>query len=108
MGKASRQRPMRLGEKLVQIREAFSLSQNEMIKHLGLADLVSRNNLSVYELGKREPSLLVLLRYARTAGVALELLVDDELDLPEKLPAIAESETKKSIANADKSNQRAD
>jgi transcriptional regulator with XRE-family HTH domain len=102
MGKASRQRPERLGEKLVQIREAFGFSQNEMIKHLGLTDFVSRNNLSVYESGKREPSLLVLLRYARTAGIALELLVDDELDLPAKLPVIVKGEIKESPANLDK------
>jgi transcriptional regulator with XRE-family HTH domain len=88
MGKASRQKPERLGAKLVQIREALGLSQNEMIKHLGLADVVSRNNLSVYESGKREPSLLVLLRYARAVGIALEILVDDELDLPKTLPVI--------------------
>lgn len=86
MGKASRQKPERLGEKLVQIREALGLSQNEMIRHLGLTDVISRNNLSVYESGKREPSLLVLLRYARAVGIALEILVDDELDLPKKLP----------------------
>lgn len=86
MGKASRQKPERLGEKLVQIREALGLSQNEMIRHLGLTDVISRNNLSVYESGKREPSLLVLLRYARAVGIPLEILVDDELDLPKKLP----------------------
>jgi transcriptional regulator with XRE-family HTH domain len=88
MGKASRQKPERLGEKLVQIREALGLSQNEMIKHLGLTGVVSRNNLSVYESGKREPSLLVLLRYARAVGIALEILVDDELDLPKELPVL--------------------
>jgi Helix-turn-helix. len=88
MGKASRQKPERLGEKLLQIREALGLSQNEMIKHLGLTDVVSRNNLSVYESGKREPSLLLLLRYARAVGIALEVLVDDELDLPKELPIL--------------------
>ena len=86
MGKAPRQKPERLGEKLVQIREALGLSQNGLINHLGLTDIITRNNLSVYESGKREPSLLVLLRYARTVGIALEILVDDELDLPETLP----------------------
>jgi transcriptional regulator with XRE-family HTH domain len=89
MGKASRQKPERLGEKLLQIREAFGLSQNEMIKHLGLTDVITRNNLSVYESGKREPSLLVLLRYARAVWIALEILVDDELDLPKTLPVPA-------------------
>ena len=30
---------------------------------------------------------MVLLQYARVAGVHMEDLADDELDLPEKLPA---------------------
>jgi transcriptional regulator with XRE-family HTH domain len=85
MGKASRQRPARLGEKLVQIREALGLSQNGMIRHLGLTDVISRDNVSAYELGRREPSLLVLLKYARAAGVPMDVLVDDTLELPKKL-----------------------
>jgi transcriptional regulator with XRE-family HTH domain len=92
MGKASRRKPERLGEKLAQIREALGLSQNEMIKYLGLTEELTRNNLAVYESGKREPSLLVLLRYARVVGIALEILVDDELDLPGILTALIKSE----------------
>jgi transcriptional regulator with XRE-family HTH domain len=91
MGKAAREKPERLGEKLFQIREALGFSQNDMIKHLGLTDVLSRNNLSVYESGKREPSLLVLLRYARAAGIALEILADDELELPKTLPVLSKS-----------------
>jgi hypothetical protein len=33
--------------------------------------------------------LPVLLRYARVSNVYLEVLVDDELDLPKKLPSPA-------------------
>jgi hypothetical protein len=29
---------------------------------------------------------MILLQYARGAGVPTEVLIDDELDLPEKLP----------------------
>jgi len=87
MGKASRKRPARLAEKLVQIREALDLSQSGMIRHLGLTDAISRDNVSAYELGRREPSLLVLLEYARAAGVCLDTLVDDNANLPKKLPA---------------------
>ena len=36
---------------------------------------------------KREPLLPVLLAYARLAGVSTDVLIDDELDLPAKLPA---------------------
>ncbi|MGH9827394.1 MAG: hypothetical protein ACREDR_29550 [Blastocatellia bacterium] len=87
MGKASRERPLRLAQKLVQIHAALGLSQNDMVKRPGLDDRVARSNLSVYELGLREPSVLILLKYAETAGVCLDVLVNDELDLPKRLPA---------------------
>jgi transcriptional regulator with XRE-family HTH domain len=41
-------------------------------------------HVSEYESGKREPSLPVLLQYARIAGVSMETLVDDELELAVK------------------------
>jgi len=87
MGKAARLRPARLGEKLLGIREALGLSQNGLIKRLGLPESISREHVSAFELGKREPPLLVLLRYARAAGVTIDVLVDDEVDLPKTLPA---------------------
>jgi hypothetical protein len=42
--------------------------------------------ISEFELGKREPSLLTLLAYARVAGIHLEDLVDDNIALPPELP----------------------
>ena len=86
MGRTSREKPARLGEKLLQIREALGLSQNELLSRLGLSERLNRDDVSKYERGVREPSLLVLLRYARAAGVSTDVLIDDELDLPEKLP----------------------
>ena len=87
MGTKPRPKPERLAEKLRQIRDAFELSQSEMLKLLEADELIVYNEISKYELGLREPSLLVLLRYARLAGVCPELLIDDELDLPARLPA---------------------
>lgn len=84
MGVKARQKPARLADKLLQIREALGLSQNELIRRLGVE--LAQNRISDYELGKGEPSLPLLLSYARLAGVCLERLVDDELDLPDKLP----------------------
>lgn len=81
----ARPRPARLAEKLLQIRTALGLSQNELIKRLDAG--LTQNRVSDYELGKKEPPLNVLLSYARLAGVCLEKLVDDELELPDKLPA---------------------
>jgi transcriptional regulator with XRE-family HTH domain len=37
--------------------------------------------ISRYEHGKAEPSLLVLLEYARLGGVSMEALVDDRMRL---------------------------
>jgi transcriptional regulator with XRE-family HTH domain len=87
MGVRARQRPERLAEKLLQIRLALGLSQSEMLRRLGLEDAISYKKISDYERGEREPSLIILLQYARAAGVCVDILIDDELDLPSKLPA---------------------
>lgn len=89
----ARPKPKRLAEKLRQIRLALGLSQPEMHRRLGVGDRIAYPRISEYETGKREPLLTVLLQYARVAGVHMEALVDDELDLPERLPGDAEHET---------------
>jgi transcriptional regulator with XRE-family HTH domain len=58
-----------------------------MLSRMGLAEKLNRDDISKYERGVREPSLIVILRYARVAGVCLDVLVDDDLDLPAKLPS---------------------
>jgi transcriptional regulator with XRE-family HTH domain len=85
MARGARQKPERLAEKLIQIRTALGLSQNELIRSLDV-DL-TQNRISEYETGKGEPPLPVLLRYARLVGISTDVLIDDELDLPAKLPA---------------------
>src|SRR5918992_2690021 len=92
MGRKPRQKPERLAEKLAQIRVSLGLSQNEMIRRLGAEDTLTQNRISDYELGVHEPSLLTLLQYARAANVAMEAIVDDELDLPAKLPSAKKHE----------------
>lgn len=86
MGSA-RERPERLAEKLLQIRTVLGLSQSEMLNRLGLGESSYRHYISQFETGKREPSLLVLLRYAEVAGLCLDALANDELELPARLPA---------------------
>jgi transcriptional regulator with XRE-family HTH domain len=71
-----------LAEKLLQIRDALGLSQSEMLRRLGKDESGHRNFISDYELGKRVPSLLEVLAYARAAGVTMDVLVDDNLALP--------------------------
>lgn len=87
MGKRARQKPLRLGEKLLQVRNTFGLSQAEMFRRLEAEELTPLKQISKYELGITEPPLAVLLRYARVAGVCVEVLIDDELELPARLPA---------------------
>ena len=57
-----------------------------MLRRLGFEQVIIYNRISEYELGKREPPLPILLEYARLAGVHMEDLVDDKVDLPDKLP----------------------
>ena len=57
------------------------MSQTEMARALGLT--VHYSAVSNFELGTREPDLLVVLRYARLAGVSMETIVDDNMSLPE-------------------------
>lgn len=85
MGIASSLKPARLAEKLVQIRTALGLSQNEMISRLGLSDQLIREEVSAFERNLRQPPLIVLLRYARVVGISTDMLIDDELNLPDKL-----------------------
>jgi transcriptional regulator with XRE-family HTH domain len=87
MGVKARQRPERLAEKLLQIRTALGLSQSELLRRLGVEEAISYKKISDYERGEREPSLIILLQYARVAGVSTDVLIDDVLDLPDKLPA---------------------
>ena len=86
MAMYARTKPKRLTQKLRQIRIGLELSQNQMLEKLGLSESNFRSSISSYELGASEPSLPVLLRYARLAGVCLDVLVDDEMDLPKRLP----------------------
>ena len=86
MGTRPRLRQKRIPEKLRQIRDALGLSQSQMLKRLGVETLIDLYRISEFETGKREPPLLVLLRYAEAAGICTDVLIDDERDLPARLP----------------------
>lgn len=87
MGSGARRRPALLAEKLLKIRTEMGLSQNEMIRRLGLQGELVQAEVSMYESGTRIPDLLVILEYARAANVFVDALIDDALDLPAKLPS---------------------
>ena len=84
--KSKRRKPARLAEKLLQIRNGLGLSQPQLLRRLGFEDLIDYRRISEFELGDAEPPLPVLLQYAHIAGVHMEDIVDDELDLPARLP----------------------
>lgn len=98
MGRASRERPLRLSEKLKQIREALGLSQDGILIKLGYQNSsINRSSISGYELGDREPPLLILYAYANLANIYLEVLVDDSIDLPNIIPSDEKSLGRKII-----------
>jgi transcriptional regulator with XRE-family HTH domain len=82
MGRSRRNKPLQLSQKLLAIRKRLRMSQTEMARALELK--VHYSAVSNYELGTREPDLLIVLRYARLAGVPMESLVDDSINLPER------------------------
>jgi transcriptional regulator with XRE-family HTH domain len=67
----------------------LGLSQSELLRRLGFEDAMDYRRISEFERGTTEPHLSVLLQYARAAGVHMEDIVDDELDLPDRLPGKA-------------------
>lgn len=94
MGRARQYRPSRLAKKLLRIRNELEggLSQDDMVRRLDVSGELNRNYISCFERGTRIPPLNILLAYARIisstgGGEYLEALIDDELDLPERLPA---------------------
>jgi len=90
--RATRLIPERLSEKLLLIRNLLGLSQSEILRRLGLEEELWYTQISGYELGRSVPPPAVLLEYARLANVYVEVLIDDELDLPDKLPSPKKSE----------------
>ena len=77
----SRPRPKHLAKKLLQIRRSLRVSQGELVKQLGVKDLIHYTNISKYELDKNEPPLAIVLAYARLIGIRDEQLIDDEIEL---------------------------
>jgi transcriptional regulator with XRE-family HTH domain len=90
--RSKRKKPTRLPEKLLWIRVQLGLSQGALIRRLGLGEQIERDYISKFERGVLEPTLDVLLAYARTIstkgrGEFLEAIIDDKMDLPDKIPA---------------------
>lgn len=75
--------PVRLPEKLLQIRKKNHLRQDQMLAIINPNEPIeNRARISQYENGMRIPSLIEVYNYAQFAKVSMEILVNDELDLP--------------------------
>lgn len=74
-----RQNPTRIGEKVLAIRHRLGLSQAQLAERIN--PNMDHARISDYELGKRVPTILTLLSYARVGQVPLESLVDDDTEL---------------------------
>jgi transcriptional regulator with XRE-family HTH domain len=82
MGRSTRIRPKRLGEKLLAIRTSLGLTQQQMIDYLDYKESkLYPQNISGFENSEREPNLLLLLAYSRAAGISTDVLIDDESEL---------------------------
>src|ERR1700741_3632468 len=103
MKRASPTKSTRLAEKLKRIREELELSQSELLARLGFSEHLLRSNISQYERGHRIPSLPVLLEYARLVNIALAVLIDDRLDLPQKPPYTAK---RKRVSDSSKARKK--
>lgn len=74
--------PKKLGKKLLQIRTNLGMSQREIVAALNYkATPLRASQISQYEQGQREPTMMLVLAYARLAEVPMETLVDDRLKL---------------------------
>lgn len=84
-----RPKPKRLAEKLLAIRTNLDggISQNELIRRMGLENELEQERISKYERGILEPPLHILVAYSDVANIYVELIIRDELDLPQSLPS---------------------
>ena len=86
MGRSHRIKPERLGAKLKLIREYLGLTQEQLIEKLDYSkSTLYPQNISGFEKSEREPNLLILLAYARIVGISTDALIDDEIDISERL-----------------------
>jgi transcriptional regulator with XRE-family HTH domain len=74
--------PKKLGKKLLQIREELGMSQRQIVEALNYkATPLRASQISQYENSQREPTMMLVLAYARLAGISTDVLIDDKQNL---------------------------
>lgn len=89
MGRSKRIQPEKLKIKLGIIRDKMGFTLQEMsdsLKKHAQNEFIDPSYVSQFEKGKREPSLRILLAYSTISGVSINILVDDERNLPKHIP----------------------
>ena len=82
MGRQRRPQPKYLAKKLKRIRVALGIGQVEMARRFNhVQSPPDGAMISRFERGEREPSLLVLLAYARVVGVPVDAIIDDRITI---------------------------
>ena len=60
-----------MGERIAQLRQKMGLSQTALAKALGL----SASTIAMYEQGRREPSVSIIIALAHALGVTIDFLL---------------------------------
>jgi predicted transcriptional regulator len=82
VGSSGRKKPEKLGQKLKHIRDRFGYSFTQMAEQLSDKNIkVLRTDVSRFEKGLREPSLMILLKYAHMGMTTIDILADDKQKL---------------------------
>lgn len=74
-------RPKHLAAKLLAIRQHLGLSQVRMVMSLKNDSSLAYHRISEFEKGRRWPDLMTVLAYARAAGIPMEYIADDDVNL---------------------------
>lgn len=74
--------PKKLGKKMRQIREGLGMSQRQIVDALNYkATPLRASQISQYENGQREPTMMLVLAYAKLAKISTDVLIDDKMKL---------------------------
>lgn len=84
-----------LGERIAALRSKFGWSQAELARRLN----ISPSAVGMYEQGRREPPVDILISLSRVLGVSMDYLLTGRALCRNDLQSIPGGETKKSVVD---------